>query len=66
MLASRLRFLERHGLISRKSYPTVPPRTEYSLTELGRGLDSVIGAMADYGRALPPSPDLTPSQETRA
>ena len=52
MLASRLRSLEKQGVVHRKVYPTVPPQTEYSLTDLGRRLYPVIGAMADFGLGL--------------
>ncbi|WP_307188890.1 winged helix-turn-helix transcriptional regulator [Nocardia anaemiae] len=42
MLTQTLRNLERDGLITRALYPTVPPRVEYSVTELGR---SVLGLL---------------------
>lgn len=58
MLASTLRTLEADGLVARTSYPEVPPRVEYALTDLGRELmDRMLplvewvaahaGAMAD-------------------
>lgn len=52
VLAARLRFLEQQGLIHKKVYPVVPPRTEYSLTPLGTSLSGVIQAMAVFGAAL--------------
>ena len=42
MLAQTLRQLEKDGLVSRKVYPTIPPKVEYALTELGP-LDSDAG-----------------------
>ena len=52
VLASRLRMLEASGLLTRKVYPTVPPKTEYTLTELGREMEHVIVAMANFGQRL--------------
>jgi DNA-binding HxlR family transcriptional regulator len=52
LLAARLRLLERHGMLTRTVYPTVPPTTEYELTLLGHGLRDVIEAMAKFGGNL--------------
>jgi DNA-binding HxlR family transcriptional regulator len=49
MLAERLRILEDRGLIAKRIYPTVPPKTDYTLTELGRAAEPVIAAMAAFG-----------------
>jgi DNA-binding HxlR family transcriptional regulator len=42
MHSSRLRNLEAFGLVDRKVYPVVPPRTEYRLTEAGQRLHSKL------------------------
>lgn len=52
MLAARLAMLEERGLIAKKIYPTVPPKTEYSLTQQGRAMEPVIAAMAVFGQRL--------------
>ena len=49
MLTSQLRELERDGIISRKVFPEVPPRVEYSLTELGKKLIPVFDVLYDWG-----------------
>ncbi len=50
MLTQQLRELEADGLISRKVYPVVPPKTEYSMTEFGMTLVPVLDALCDWGR----------------
>ena len=49
-LSLRLRALEEHGIVERRTYPEVPPRVEYGLTEKGRALVPLIEDMRDYGR----------------
>jgi len=48
-LSERLKSLERAGIITRKSYAEVPPRVEYSLTDMGRDLIPLIDHMREYG-----------------
>jgi DNA-binding HxlR family transcriptional regulator len=48
MLTQHLRELEGDGIIARTIYPEVPPRVEYRLTDLGRGLKPVFLALADW------------------
>lgn len=49
VLTSNLRDLEDKGIISRKVYPQVPPRVEYSLTELGLSLKPIVDSMYNWG-----------------
>ena len=49
MLSQQLKELESDGIIRRKLYPVVPPKTEYSLTELGKPLVPIVNAMSDWG-----------------
>ncbi|WP_307535051.1 helix-turn-helix domain-containing protein [Streptomyces sp. V3I8] len=48
MLVRTLRSLERDGLISRTVHPSVPPRTEYALTDLGRSLQEPLFALGRW------------------
>jgi DNA-binding HxlR family transcriptional regulator len=49
-LSLRLRALEEHGVVERHTYPEVPPRVEYALTEKGQALVPLIEEMRSYGR----------------
>lgn len=49
MLTQQLRELESQRLIHREVFPVVPPKVEYSLTELGRSLMPILVAMRDWG-----------------
>jgi DNA-binding HxlR family transcriptional regulator len=49
-LSLRLRALEEEGIVERRTYPEVPPRVEYALTEKGRALAPIIEDMRRYGR----------------
>src|SRR5690606_26888219 len=49
VLNIQLRELEQHELVVRKIYPVVPPKVEYSLTEFGKSLIPVIGAIGQWG-----------------
>lgn len=51
MLTQQLRELEADGIISRTVFPVVPPRVDYALTERGKTLLPVIGAMREWGEA---------------
>lgn len=52
MLAEQLKQLERDGIVKRVLYPVVPPKTEYSLTELGEKLCASVLEMYKFGQQL--------------
>ena len=49
MLTQQLRELETQKLVHREVFPVIPPKVEYSLTDLGRSLLPILVAMRDWG-----------------
>jgi DNA-binding HxlR family transcriptional regulator len=49
ILSGRLKLMEEHGLVTRQFYSEHPPRAEYLLTDRGRELGTVVGALAAWG-----------------
>ncbi|OIQ08674.1 HTH-type transcriptional activator HxlR [Moorella thermoacetica] len=64
VLTQQLRDLERDGLVHREVYKEVPPKVEYSLTEIGQSFIPVLDVIAKWGKyyinntRLSPGPDL--------
>lgn len=50
MLVSQLRELEEDLIVHREVYPVVPPKVEYSLTEIGESLMSILESMYEWGK----------------
>lgn len=49
VLTEKLRSMEEHELVRRTVHPEVPPRVEYSLTELGESLYPILDALEAWG-----------------
>lgn len=49
MLTKQLREMEADGILTRKIFPEIPPRVEYSITDLGVSLMTIIGQMKIWG-----------------
>ena len=49
VLTSNLRDMEENGLVTREVFPEVPPKVEYTLTELGLSMSPILDAMAKWG-----------------
>jgi DNA-binding HxlR family transcriptional regulator len=52
MLTQQLRELESDGLLTRTVFAEVPPRVEYALTELGRGIIPILEALCQFGKVF--------------
>lgn len=52
VLTSHLRAMERDGLLTRKIYPEVPPKVEYTLTETGYSLKPILDSMSAWGEDI--------------
>ena len=68
-LSLRLRALEEEGVVARHTFPEVPPRVEYSLTEKGRALLPLIEDMRSYGKewlGAECAPTATPAEPVAA
>jgi DNA-binding HxlR family transcriptional regulator len=50
VLTTQVRELEEDGIVHRRVFPEVPPRVEYSLTELGQSIMPIVLMMYDWGR----------------
>lgn len=49
-LAQQLRELEEQGIVTRKVFPEVPPKVEYSLSEIGKTLHPLLSQLCDWGK----------------
>ncbi len=61
MLTQQLRELEVQQLVHREVYPVIPPKVEYSLTELGQSLMPVLVSMRDWGSSYLRSKNVEPA-----
>ena len=62
MLTLTLRGLERDGLVTRTVFPTIPPRVDYELTDLGRGLAQPVRALGQW--AFEHQPQIQVARDT--
>ncbi|MGW9124909.1 winged helix-turn-helix transcriptional regulator [Paenibacillus chitinolyticus] len=51
MLTQQLRELEYHDIVHREIYRQIPPKVEYSITEYGKGMETILQALNDWGVA---------------
>ncbi len=65
VLSERLLELEREGLVTKKIYPEVPPRVEYSLTAQAKELEVIIKELAHWVTRWKRPQSVAPSAETK-
>ena len=67
ILTRQLRTLEAHGLVHRTIYPEVPPKVEYSLTDIGQLLEPVLYSLEQWGmtyvKTMSFDTNVTPKQK---
>jgi len=63
-LSLRLRALEEEGIVARSTFPAVPPRVEYALTEKGRALEDVVHAVARWAECWVEAPEAVAPVES--
>ncbi len=61
MLTQQLRELEAQNLVHREVFPVIPPKVEYSLTELGSTIMPILYAMRDWGTGYLRSKNVEPT-----
>jgi DNA-binding HxlR family transcriptional regulator len=61
MLIQQLRILENDGIVGRTTYPVVPPKVEYWLTEIGQDLCPVLDAILEWAERRAPKAPKVPS-----
>ncbi|WP_027701045.1 winged helix-turn-helix transcriptional regulator [Metaclostridioides mangenotii] len=59
VLTSNLRAMEESALLTRKVYAEVPPRVEYTLTEVGYSLKPILDVMSDWGTTYKNNAEIT-------
>jgi DNA-binding HxlR family transcriptional regulator len=64
MLTQQLRQLETDGVVNRVVYPVVPPKVEYTLTDLGQALEPVLDLLEQWGNRLRTQRCELPNTET--
>lgn len=61
MLTNQLRELEKDGLIHREVYPVVPPKVEYSLTDIGQSFIPILSDICDWGNTYLKANNICPN-----